>query len=144
MCVSSVDPVKQEFYLGYCCTNEGKGVCMCVNDKVDISGSLESATCVSVNRPAELQKGAKFCSVSDLWPRGAFFLTGRNLIYPEQLCYTHLLRPAHCPTKDDPRMTSSTCTDLHLRSPRANIETPLVVNYHFSAEEPNANKDNAA
>lgn len=38
----------------------------CVNDRPGISGSLLSATYVSVNRPAGLQKGAKFCPISDL------------------------------------------------------------------------------
>lgn len=41
-------------------------LCVCVNDRPGFSGSLLSATYVSVNRPAELQKGAKFCPISDL------------------------------------------------------------------------------
>ena len=36
-------------------------VCVCVNDSLGISGSLLCATYVSVNRPADLQRGAKFC-----------------------------------------------------------------------------------
>lgn len=44
-----------------------EGKCsVCVNDRLGISGSLLSATYVSVNRPAELQKGVKFCPISDL------------------------------------------------------------------------------
>lgn len=39
---------------------------MCVNDSLDISGSLLSATSISVNRPAEWQRSAKFCPISDL------------------------------------------------------------------------------
>lgn len=85
-----------------------------MNDRLDTSGSLWSATYVSINRPAELQRGAKFCPVSDLWPRGAFFLTESNWIYAEHLWYSHLLRPARCPTKNEPCLSSSTCIGFHL------------------------------
>lgn len=40
----------------------------CLNERLDISGSVLSTTCVSVNRTAELEKGANVCPVSDLWP----------------------------------------------------------------------------
>lgn len=39
---------------------------VCVKDRLGVSGSVLSTTCVSVNRTAELQKGAKVCPVSDL------------------------------------------------------------------------------
>lgn len=90
---------------------QSKWVCMC---EWQPGISLLSATYVSVNRPAELQRGVKFCPIPDLWPRGAFFLTERNLIFPLHLWYIHLPRPARCPTKSGPCMSSSTCTDLHL------------------------------
>lgn len=40
--------------------------CVCVCVWLGISGSLLCATYVSVNRPADLQRGAKFCPISDL------------------------------------------------------------------------------
>lgn len=98
----------------------------CVNGRQGINGSLLSATCVSINRPAEQQRGAKFCPVPDLWPRGAFFLTRSNWIYPEHLCYSHLLGPARCPTKNEPRLSASTCTELHLLAPAGRLYWALV------------------
>lgn len=47
-----------------------------------ISSSVLSATCVSVNRLVQEQKGAKFCPIPDLWPEGAFFLTGGQFELP--------------------------------------------------------------
>lgn len=92
--------------------------CACVNDRPGINGGLPSATYVSINSPAGLQRGAKFCPVPDLWPRGAFLLTRSNWIHPEHLWYSHLPGPACCPTENEPRVSASTCTDLHLPAQR--------------------------
>lgn len=109
---------------------QSEWVCMC---EWQPGISLLSATYVSVNRPAELQGGVKFCPIPDLWPKGAFFLTKCNLIFLLPLWYIHLPRPARCPTKNEACMTSSTCTDLHQC-----IKASRVI--HFSSEVLNPGK----
>lgn len=62
-------PYLVSMFLGHTCTSlrvNEQSVRVCVNDRLGISGSLLSATYISVNRPGELQKGAKFCPISDL------------------------------------------------------------------------------
>lgn len=110
-CVAMKRSLVHDTHLHFFFFFQSKRVCMC---EWQPGISLLSATYVSVNRPAEPQRGVKFCPIADLWPKGAFFLTERNLIFPPHLRYIRLPRPARCPTKDEACMSSSTCTDLHL------------------------------